>query len=244
MKILAIDAGNTRIKWGIKEAQQWLHTGAIATADAGALRAELATAPQAESVVVANVAGNAVRDLINLALPSDANAQWVVSRSEQCGVRSGYADPRQLGPDRWAALIGARDIHADACVVVNVGTTMTVDALSADGVFLGGFIVAGFELMRGALARNTAQLKEQEGKFSFFPDNTGDAIVSGAVNALTGAVERMVRYVTETTEADPTVIVSGGSASMIVPLLSGHIEHIDNLVLEGLAVIGAGESDG
>ena len=92
----------------------------------------------------------------------------MISQAEQCGVRSSYAEPAQLGADRWAALIGARRRYAGPCAVVNAGTTMTVDALSAEGIFLGGFIVPGLELMREALARNTAQLKAQDGRFSFF----------------------------------------------------------------------------
>ena len=82
---------------------------------------------------------------------------WVVARSEQCGVRSSYADPARLGADRWAALIGARHLYQGACVVVNAGTTMTVDALSSESIFLGGCIVPGFELMRRALAANITE---------------------------------------------------------------------------------------
>jgi type III pantothenate kinase len=165
----------------------------------------------------------------------------VSAQSDQCGVRSGYAQPAQLGADRWAALIGARHLVAGACVVANVGTTMTVDALSAESIFLGGFIVAGFDLMREALARNTAQLELQNGRFAFFPDNTGDAIASGAVNALTGAVERMVSYMQATGEGAPVVLVSGGGAPHLLPHLSGDVRPVDNIVLEGLARIGASD---
>lgn len=161
------------------------------------------------------------------------------SHSEQCGVRSGYADPAQLGTDRWVALIGARHLISGTCVVVNAGTTMTVDALSADGIFLGGFIVPGYELMREALARNTAQLKLEAGRFSFFPDNTADAIASGALNALAGAIERMVQYVSRTGEDEPVVLVSGGDAQRLIGLLTAEPRLVDNLVLEGLARIGS-----
>jgi type III pantothenate kinase len=125
---------------------------------------------------------------------------------------------------------------------VNAGTTMTVDALSADSIFLGGFIVAGYELMRDTLARNTAQLKIQTGSFSFFPDNTGDAIASGAVNALVGAIERMVSHMRTTTDEEPVVLLSGGGASRLLPHLTADVRAVENLVLDGLARIG--ESDG
>lgn len=190
-----------------------------------------------ERVVGTNVAGADVQVKIHEALGIEP--RWVSARREQCGVRSSYANPAQLGADRWAALIGARQLVAGACVVANAGTTMTVDALSADSIFVGGFIVAGYELMRETLARNTAQLKIQDGGFAFFPDNTGDAIASGAINALTGAIERMMSYVRTTGEDEPAVLVSGGGGPRLLPYLNGDVRLVENLVLEGLARIGA-----
>ncbi len=238
MNILAIDAGNTRIKWGVNAAGLWRAQGAIATADTHGLREALPHDGGVERIVIANVAGDRVARDIAAALPSGATPHWVVSSKEQCGVRSGYAEPERLGADRWAALIGARHLYPGACVVVNAGTTMTVDALSAESIFLGGIIVPGFELMRSALAANTAQLALREGGFRFFPDDTGDAIASGALNALAGAVDRMCRYVAETGEGDPVLVISGGNAPMLEPLLNGRAQLVDNLVLEGLVHIG------
>ena len=238
MKVLAVDAGNTRVKWGINANGEWIAGGAVATSDADAIADALGGNTPVERVVIANVAGEKTAQAITSALPKAGSVTWVESRTEQCGVRSSYADPSQLGVDRWAALIGARHLHDGASVVVNAGTTMTVDALSAEGVFLGGFIVAGYALMRGTLASNTARLALQEGRFSFFPDNTGDAIASGALNALAGAVERMVRYMADAGEADPAVLLSGGDAELVAPLLNSRVQVVDNLVLEGLLRIG------
>ena len=164
MKILAIDAGNTRVKWGVHDGTQWVSQGAVRTAESARLRDTL---PAAERIVIANVAGEGVRESLTAALCAiGAEPRWVVSKAEQCGVRSSYAEPSRLGPDRWAALIAARHLHEGACIVVNAGTTMTVDALSADSIFLGGFIVPGYALMRETLAGNTAHLALREGAFS------------------------------------------------------------------------------
>jgi type III pantothenate kinase len=242
MKVLAIDAGNSRIKWGYAEDGRWTAQGAVATASATDLSQTLAAIEAPDSIVVANVAGDAVAAIIEAAVQRfGIKPEIVVGRSEQCGVRSSYANPQQLGPDRWAALIGARHLYDGPCLVVNVGTTMTVDALSADGVFLGGFIVAGFETMRSALASNTARLKLQEGRFSFFPDNTGDAITSGALNALAGAIDRMVGFTSDVGEGEPCVLLSGGDAALVAPLLNHRVQVVDNLVLEGLLRIGVGD---
>ncbi|MEK6594529.1 MAG: type III pantothenate kinase, partial [Pseudomonadota bacterium] len=143
----------------------------------------------------------------------------------------------QLGADRWAALIGAWHRFHGPCLVVGAGTTVTVDALSGEGVFLGGLIIPGFELMRGSLARNTAQLKLQDGDFHYFPDNTANAIMSGAINALCGAVERMLGFMQETGEVMPCVVLSGGVAGLLADRLNARVEVVDNLVLEGLLSI-------
>jgi type III pantothenate kinase len=238
VKILAVDAGNTRIKWGVHDGDRWMHRGALPSVEAHRLRADLSAWTDADRIIVACVAGDEVREALLTALAGGATADWVTGRPEQCGVRSGYADPAQLGPDRWAALIGARHLYAGSCVVVNAGTTMTVDALSAESIFLGGFIVPGYDLMRRALDANTGRLRLADGAFSFFPDKTADAIASGAINALAGAVDRMCRYMVATGEDEPTVVLSGGNAALLKPHMSAEPQLVDNLVLEGLAVIG------
>jgi type III pantothenate kinase len=238
MNILAIDAGNTRVKWGIADEGGWLRRAWLATADAADIGAALAELPVPQRIVVSNVAGESVRVAIAGAFSSYAVVPlWVSGCAQQCGVRSSYADPVQLGSDRWAALIAAWKLFGRACTVVNAGTTMTVDALSAEGVFLGGFIVPGADLMRASLDHGTAQLRQRDGEFSYYPDNTADAIMSGAINALAGAVERMAGYMERTGQGAPLVVLSGGAAETLRPRLNANVELVDNLVLEGLLCI-------
>jgi type III pantothenate kinase len=163
--------------------------------------------------------------------------RWVKGAREQAGVRSSYAAPAQLGCDRWAALIGVRHLYGCAALVVNAGTALTVDALTADGVFAGGVIAPGVELMRKALAGNTAGLKMRPGEFSYFPDATGDAIMSGAINACCGAIERMARFLEDAGETAPLCVLSGGGAATLAPYLNLEVKLVDNLVLEGLLAI-------
>ena len=245
MNVLAIDAGNTRIKWGYADDNGWLRRAWLDTAEAAGLGDAFKELPVPARIVVSNVAGQRVRDAITQALARyDAAPVWVMGRAEQCGVRSGYADPAQLGSDRWAGLIAAWKLYGRtgrACVVVNAGTTMTVDALSGEGVFLGGVIVPGLDLMRASLSGGTAQLKFQQGAFYYFPDNTADAIMSGALNALAGAVDRMRGYMEEAGQGNghggPLVVLSGGMAALLQPRLNVKVEWVDNLVLEGLLEI-------
>lgn len=238
MRILAIDAGNTRVKWGVHEDGSWQVQGWVETVRAARLARAWIELEPPDTVIAANVAGARVAArLAGAARRFQRRVRFVKSAASQCGVRNSYDVPARLGPDRWAALIGARSLHRGACVVVNAGTTVTVDALTADGVFLGGMIVAGAELMRGALARNTARLNPQRGRFAFFPARTADAIESGGINALAGAVERMLRFMREAGQEAPLTVLSGGSAPVLAPHLNGAIEVVDNLVLEGLVRI-------
>jgi type III pantothenate kinase len=237
MRILAIDAGNSRIKWGMHADDSWEVQGWIETARAARLaRAWADLGP--DVIVASNVAGSRIQSRIAAAASRfRRRVRFVRSAALQCGVRNSYDQPAGLGPDRWAALIGARGLHRGACVVVGAGTTLTVDALSADGVFLGGMIVPGARLMREALARNTARLRPRPGRFAYFPASTADAIESGAVNALAGAVERMVRFMREAGEDAALTVVSGGGAQALAAHLNGTVEVVDNLVLEGLVRI-------
>jgi type III pantothenate kinase len=237
MRILAIDAGNSRIKWGVHADGSWEVQGWVETASAAKLaRAWADLGPDA--VIASNVAGSRVQGRIaGAARRFGRQARFLRSAALQCGVRNSYDQPAQLGPDRWAALIGARGLHRGACVVVGAGTTLTVDALSADGVFLGGMIVPGAGLMRAALARNTARLRPKAGRYAYFPASTADAIESGAVNALAGAVERMLRFMREAGEDALLTVVSGGGAQALAAHLNGMVEVVDNLVLEGLVRI-------
>src|SRR5215831_8399050 len=210
MRVLAIDAGNTRIKWGLHDGAGWLVQDWMATARAGTIVTRWAKLERAQCAIACNVAGETVRrSLAAAARRLAAPLRFVASRQRQCGVVSSYDRPDQLGADRWAALIGAWHLFRGACVVVNVGTTMTVDALTGEGVFLGGTIVPGPDLMRTSLARNTAALRPRAGGYVFFPGNTEDAIASGTINALAGAVERMHRFMREAGLATPLVVLSG-----------------------------------
>jgi len=228
--ILCLDAGNSRLKYGLFDDTGWRIQGALDYQAFDDLRAQFPERPA--RVVACNVAGEATRRRIealagSLALP----LEWLTSSATACGVSNGYDNPRQLGADRWAALIAARALHAGPSVVVMAGTATTIDALDDKGVFRGGLILPGLSLMRAALARNTADLPHAAGQYKAQPSNTDDAIVSGAIHATLGAIERMSATLGE----DALCLLSGGAATELAPHLDLRHRLVDNLVLEGLA---------
>jgi type III pantothenate kinase len=233
--ILAVDAGNTRLKWGLYDGKAWLEQGWLANADAARLGDSWQKLAAPDKIVASNVAGPDVRALVEDACGLwSAGIQWVVAEVSRCGVHNGYENPTQLGSDRWAALVAARSIAPEGCVVVNAGTALTVDALSADGVFLGGMIIPGLTAMRRALAESTAAVAVEGGGLRVFPANTADAVYSGALSALAGAVGRMAGALSKEQGREPVCLLSGGDAELLQPLLSGKATIVDNLVLEGL----------
>lgn len=236
--ILALDAGNTRIKWGVHDGHAWSTTGAIATAESRELYEALRPALPVEAAIASNVAGPEVLSHLESACDS-ADIPLTVVRSvrQQLGVVNGYRDPQQLGPDRWAALIAAHHGEPGHKLVINAGTALTIDALTADGRFLGGLIVPGPVLMRRSLDRGTAGLRQTDGEIRAIPESTPDAITSGAVHACVGAIERLAKAMAERGCPPGRIILSGGAAAEIAASLPMASTYRENLVLDGLMLI-------
>ncbi len=236
--VLAIDAGNTRVKWGVHDGGGWRATGAVATASAAELAGSMRAALPADVAVACNVAGDAVEAAIARACSAaKLEVTFIRSPRAELGVINGYRDAQQLGADRWAALVAANALERGHKLVVNAGTALTVDALTADGNFLGGLIVPGPQLMRRSLDRGTAGLRLTEGKVAEFPQSTPDAITSGAIQACAGAIERLAAAMASHGTPPDRIILSGGAAAEIAPWLRLPTVQHDHLVLEGLARI-------
>ncbi|MGH8704229.1 MAG: type III pantothenate kinase [Burkholderiales bacterium] len=242
--ILAIDAGNSRVKWGWYErggdGDRWASVATVSLIEFAASNHDInpfaATHENPSRIVISNVAGDGTHQLlVNWTSIFDADPLWLKGERERCGVRSLYERPEQLGPDRWAGLIAARALHPGrASLVVQAGTATTVDALSAGGEFLGGLILPGVDLMRFVLHEHTGKLPLQEGSFVKTPHNTVDAIETGCRHAQAGAVERMHRVM----GGDCVCLVSGGGGNALIERLEIPCRYVENLVLEGLARIG------
>jgi type III pantothenate kinase len=245
MSFLAIDIGNTRLKWAHYDRA---HTGARLLRH-GAVFLEAIDSladgdwkdlPAPTSMLGCVVAGDAARRRVEEQMELwDFEPRWVVPTPHDGGVQNGYDHPHRLGADRWVALIGA---HARAkasgeprpAMVVMVGTAVTVDALDAQGQFLGGLILPGFGLMLKALEMGTAGLRVPTGEVVDFPTNTSDALMSGGANAIAGAIERQVRKLTQRTGREPLLLMAGGAAPKLAPTLDLPFQVVDSLLFEGL----------
>lgn len=231
--ILLIDAGNTRIKWGAYEAGGWREKGALPIGEvSGVVDRWQALGPA--WVGISNVAGEAIAAAIEQACPAAATRYWLKPEADGHGVCSRYAEPASLGVDRYAALLAAHQLNLGHVVVASVGTALTADSLTAGGEFLGGIIVPGYRAMRQAIAQSTQGVRAGTGQWTAFPTNTSDAVETGVLSALAGAVEAQRDRMEARLGAQATVVLTGGDAPLIQPLLREPICPVEDLVLEGL----------
>ncbi|MBU0687908.1 MAG: type III pantothenate kinase [Gammaproteobacteria bacterium] len=240
--MLLLDIGNSRCKWALVENGIWIRQGVLENGELAQLPTLIGELPLSSRILVSNVAGDAVAAKLKECLAAiQCQPKFIQAEAERCGVRNGYHTPQQLGSDRWAALIAAHHRVAGACLVVNCGTATTIDALSAEGEFLGGLILPGLSLMLSSLSANTAQLAEQAGSLLDFPRDTADAMLSGAVRATQGAIQHQFGLLQQ--HADSVrCLMSGGAASMVMQGSSVPVEYDEHLVLHGLQILGESEA--
>jgi len=245
MSFLALDVGNTRLKWAVYGAP---HRSAPLLAHGVEFLENIdrlaegpwARVPAPERMLGCLVASDSVKHRVAEQMEIwDVAPNWVVPRAKEAGITNGYDHPARLGADRWVAMIGAWH-HFGAgesgrpLVVVMVGTAVTVDAIDASGRFLGGFILPGHGIMLRALESGTAGLHVPTGNVCHFPTNTSDALTSGGTYAIAGAMARMVEHVRQRCAAEPRCVMTGGAGWKMAPSLSVPFELIENLLFEGL----------
>jgi type III pantothenate kinase len=252
--LLAIDAGNTRTKWGMFDDTDELQAQGVVFNTELQFEQAWEDCPWhlCKKAVVSNVAGADIGAILQALFHQHAlDSYWVKSSASACGLINGYSQPEMLGSDRWAALVAAWHLAQSPCVVVNAGTALTIDAIGLpanQATFLGGIIVPGLQLMQRSLLQNTAGISNSQGAVCDFPQNTGDAVYTGAVNAMTGAVanmaEKLQRYQLEHRQSNINrCMITGGDAAMLAEVLRAESSLacefivVENLVLQGLLLI-------
>jgi len=247
---LLVDIGNTRIKWatlddsGLGEQHAAAHTGWAREH----FMDQVLRGARPDRVLVSNVGGLRMVSLVQDALEYrwSMKATFAETSAAACGVVNSYPEPSKLGVDRWLCLIAAHAMETRASCIVSVGTAMTIDALDANGVHLGGVIVPGPDLMISSLMKGTSdiQTKAAEGSIAagLFANNTLGAVHQGAVNALAALTERAIESMRLNLRAEPAVILTGGACRRLEPLLASAYVEVPDLVLRGLAMLAAPQS--
>ncbi|MCY4264107.1 MAG: type III pantothenate kinase [Gammaproteobacteria bacterium] len=237
--ILELDIGNSQIKWRLLSTDQ---TG-IANSVEDCCEA-FETLPIPHLVRLASVRyDNSVSRLAEW-----TDAHWsirplvAVVTSECGGVINSYAEPHRLGVDRWLAILSAYQRVHSACVIVDSGTAITIDALDSKGRHRGGYIVPGFSLAIDSLETKTGiRLKSRNfQQLSGLGTSTEQAVLQGILNQVVALIEKVVAGLNKKENTIP-VLLSGGNATLLQGSLrkSGldRLEVCPSLVLDGLALV-------
>lgn len=238
-----MDLGNSRLKWAQHDAGVWRSDAVLLDGqqDIGALLDRIwRDMPAPRQIIVCSVTSPQRSHSLELW----AQTHWSVKphhvypQAQQLGVNNHYRDPQQLGADRWAALIGARGLSDAATCIVDCGTAVTLEALSAEGDFLGGVILPGLRLQRQSLAHGTQGINVTDGDVTECPArSTADGVAAGTLYGLAGAVERLVEEYRRTLGAAMQLLLTGGDAPLLAPRLRVPHRVVPDLVLNGLARI-------
>jgi type III pantothenate kinase len=250
MTVLLIDVGNTRVKWGFLRDARLAECGSRAHRG----RADVAAAAVAKAIrgervkfaAIANVAGAGFETRLTETLTNRFQVKVRVATvgRRKLGVRCGYRDPKRLGVDRWLSVLAAHALSAAGAVVVDVGTTVTVDGVTAQGEHLGGLIIPSPRLMATTLGQRTSDIGDVavvpatllQRHHEFLGRSTAEAVNMGSWFALIGAVEEVLQRLAQTLPPSAPVLVTGGDAPSLLPGLRIKAELREHLVLEGLAL--------
>jgi type III pantothenate kinase len=216
-----------------------------------------------ERIVVCSVAGPALERALSRAARRGGNPapQFIRSARSAAGVRNGYAQTWRLGADRWVAMLGAHARYPGRPLcIVDVGTALTVDLLDVRGQHRGGLLAPGPALMVDALLWRTAGIRKRAGlgagparsvggrgaigfsaarpdPAALFGRSTRAGLAAGSALACAALIERALTEARSRVRGRPRLLLAGGGARAVAPLLRVPHVRADHLVLQGLALL-------
>ncbi|WP_328187345.1 type III pantothenate kinase [Marinobacter sp. OP 3.4] len=245
MKLL-IDAGNTRIKWQLRDKGQVLRSGA-GLLESEQLFDDISPAHwrKLSSVAVSTVRSEAARHELEstIAIHTRQPVRFFWTREAFGSLTCAYEDASTMGADRWHALVGAWDLIGGACVVVDAGSAITVDWIDDKGRHTGGYILPGRDMMVASLRQSTARVlfDDSQAALDTTPGrSTAECVfhgVSWLIQALASELGR---------QAAIPVLVTGGDGPLIKKALDNAVPDsvpvsrlCPGLVFDGLALVEA-----
>ncbi len=252
-KLLVVDVGNTQTHFGVFDhgsdvvSEQW-RFATVGESTADELAALLSNLLELRGLSFSDIAAS----IVSATVPQ-LNDQWravafrylghealVVGPSLKTGMPIRTENPHEVGADRLVNSVAAYAKVGTTCVVVDFGTAITYDVVSADGEYLGGVITPGIEISLGALSERAAKLPNVElsEPRAVIGRSTVEAIRSGIAFGFAGQVEGIVRRLREELGQDTRVIATGGFSTVMYPFIKATIDEVDEiLTLTGLRLI-------
>lgn len=257
MAHLLIDIGNTNIKWceyrsALGPVRRQSHVKWDSYKNfADWFERQCAEHSMPDRVLVSNVAGKEIEDYLSRWCVERwaLSPTFIQAKATQLGVENGYKRPAQLGADRWMALLAARQLAPDGAIVVDCGTTITIDLLNGQGIFQGGLIMPGADLNVESLLKSTsdiAALHRQTAADKIENQapgrSTQSCVINGALFAAQGGVGHAINVFKVKSSDNLTILATGGAAGDIFSGLDFEVQVVPDLVFQGLALIADVES--
>jgi len=243
--LLAVDVGNTQTMFGLFDgtelSEHWrIATEAHRTGDElGALIGSFLDLGLVDGICLSSTVPQLVREYEAFADRYARADLLVMGPGVRTGMSIHYDDPREVGPDRIANAVAARERYGSPCIVVDFGTSTNFDVVGREGEFVGGVLAPGIEISMGALASRAARLFSVELATppTVISQSTVGALQSGLVYGFAGQVDGIVERIRGELGAEAPVVATGGLVDLIAPH-SHTISKVDPwLTLEGLRIV-------
>jgi type III pantothenate kinase len=243
--LLAVDVGNTQTVLGLYAGRELREHWRITTEqdrtgdELGVLYRSLVPLHSVDGICLASSVPRLLRCYEDLAERFTSARLLVVGPGVRTGIPLRYDDPREIGPDRIANAVAARERYGAPCIVVDFGTSTNFDIVGADGDFVGGVLAPGIEISMDALFARAARLINVD--FSaperVIGKTTAHALQSGLVYGFAGQVDGIVARIRTELASDAPVVATGGLAELVAPH-AATISLVDPfLTLEGLRLV-------
>lgn len=248
--LLAIDVGNSQTHLGCFDGAELIErwrfmTQPGATSDQLAVRVGSLLGlrgmrlDQVDAAIVSSVVPRLSPEYESMCSSYLDSECLMVAPSVKTGMPIRMDNPHELGADRLVNAVAAYERVGGACVVVDFGTAITFDAVSAEGEYLGGVIGPGIEISVEALSERAAKLPKVDlaEPASVIGKTTEQSMQAGIVYGFAGAIDAIARRIEDEMGEDVSFIATGGLAASIVPLCETIDEIDDLLTLTGLRLI-------
>ncbi|MEK9770887.1 MAG: type III pantothenate kinase [Nitrosomonadales bacterium] len=232
-----IDIGNSNIKIRIKKNKNLLFSDSFSVKDIALLK-NFKGIDEISRVLISNVAHESHNNFIKSLFPLVSVNHFIIAQVQQELLKTDYAET--LGIDRWLSALAIQEYHFDNNIIIDAGTTVTIDLLVNSGheaVFKGGIILPGLNLYHQSLNQNTNRIASQI-KADITGINTTDmAVMNGFLMSVTGAIEQLIRYTSLSIEKS-TFHLTGGDQKVLFSSFREEVKSrcklYENLVLDGL----------
>lgn len=235
-KVLCLDIGNSRIKWGVCNLST-LDMSFQAVANDFNQAVDGFSQFSVMPVWVSSVGSADVNDSFSQWF--DENWQqrlnFIKSESEFKGLINAYEVSEDLGVDRWLAMLAVRNLTADDYCVIDAGTAVTIDVVCSTGEHQGGLIMPGLSLMGKAISKAAANIHQVAGKQQTLANNTVDAVTSGIMANWLGGIEKALSEIRQILPGC-VVFVTGGDAEKVKSINVGNVVYNNDLVLLGVGL--------